>query len=193
MHEGRVFFKTESYEIILIVFFLFWKESKVLNSKVSLDHIYIFEISFFAILSRNYTCRRAESLVVKAPSPSNFRIEDATTSHASFGDFFPSPVFYCSWWCSFLVRRTMTWGDGGGEAVFGSFAAVVAVAASTTFDIGGCRRMNVQGSCHDLSIFHARSSLMGIAAAAVYCNPGQMISGLAVVVGFVNCDSLAVI
>jgi hypothetical protein len=85
----------------------------------------------------------------------------------------------------------MTLDGGGGEAVFGSFAAVDA--ASTT-NGGGCRRKNVQGSCHDLEISLAHSSSMGIAAAVADCSSGQMTSGSALFVGFAKTGgSLAVI
>lgn len=53
---------------------------------------------------------------------------------------------------------------GGGVAVFGSFAVVVA--ALMTFGIGGCHRRTVPPFCRfDLAIFHVHNSLMDIVVA----------------------------
>lgn len=76
-------------------------------------------------------------------------------------------------------------GDGGGGAVFGSFAAAVAAASMMT-DTGHHRR-NVQCFYRDPSIVHAHNSLMDIVA--VDCSFAQMISGhLAMAVDYATAD-----
>lgn len=129
------------------------QETSVRKGKIKseLDRIYICEISSFAISSaRNCTCTTAGSLIVKALLPNNSQTLSATFRAIHAAATCLNLIFYCSW-CLASASRTMTLGDGGGGAVFGSFVAAAAVVA-LMIDMDG-HRTNVLGFSRDLSTF----------------------------------------